>query len=106
MGPVGLLEALDELVIELDRNGFDELFELLDLGAAHDGSVHTRNRERPSERDLRGLLSNLLGHIDNGVDDVEILVAIIHLLCERIVFAARRIRFSFTPPVAGEKSAG
>ena len=40
VGPVGFLEALDELIIELDRDGLDELFELRDLGAADDGSVH------------------------------------------------------------------
>ena len=45
----------------------DELFELLDLGAADDGSVHARNGERPSERNLSRLLSNLLGHVDHGV---------------------------------------
>ena len=39
-------------------------------------------------------------------EDVEILVAIIHVLCERIVFTARRVPLSLTLPAAGKKSAG
>ena len=72
MGLVGLLEAIDFVGGELELQGGEGVFELVELAGADDGGGDGGFGHDPGEGDLGGPGVARFGDLDDAVDDVEV----------------------------------